>query len=298
MQFVDQHPKLVKYGLAISAMVVTFSFLMPVLLGVASAIGAVGTAFTILTGIVTGAIPVYGGIALLLGTISWPIYLLGAAIAALAVIWALNLGDIRGKTEWFVEGMVRAFFVLVDWIGKSADMVIDAMNKVREGLGMEAIDYEYHPDRAFKAYQKFKNDMKSEFEDFSVADMFGVDAIDMDGLTTVDEYTGMLAENAAEYADNMERANAANAEIAATSFGYEGAAGTRRGAAYRREHDPDWDEAAYEARTSTMREAKAAAGVAPGTVYSMNINVENMNTNAENEDELGEIVITSVKGSK
>lgn len=117
LAFIDRHPMITKFVVAIGAIIVAFSFMLPIVTAVATAWGALTTAAALAAAVLTGVIPVGTAVGAVIAAIGGPITLIAAAIAIFAGLWATNMFDIRDKTKVVIDFIIDKFTALVNKIG-------------------------------------------------------------------------------------------------------------------------------------------------------------------------------------
>jgi len=145
LRYVDDHPKLFKFALAVMFAATAFAFLIPIINGTMFVIGAltpiisgIGVALGVLaTFLVTGFIPAWVG--------AWfaalgPITLVAVAIAILGTMWVFNTGGIRDSTASMADDVIGILYQLGKGIWGAAYVINLGINEIRKALGMEEND--------------------------------------------------------------------------------------------------------------------------------------------------------------
>lgn len=135
----------------------------PVLVGVASIASAIATLGPIIVGIggfFTAALPIIGGaLAAIVGAITWPVILIGAAIAGLGYMVYANWEKIKGWFNAGVAGVKSVLNALPAWLtsigGSMMQGLLMAINPA--ALAIKLIQMAKNGITAFKAYLGIKS---------------------------------------------------------------------------------------------------------------------------------------------
>ena len=108
-KWIDEHPKITKLIVTLGLAAVAFSFMVPVVTAIGTALGMLISGVTAVSAVLTGGVTVTGLIGAAIAAIGGPITLIIAAVALLAAAWATNLFGIRDKTKSAVNFIVETF---------------------------------------------------------------------------------------------------------------------------------------------------------------------------------------------
>lgn len=202
LNFIDKHPNIVKFALAIAFAAAMFVTLVPAITAVLTIGGylitfitGLGTILGVLTTfLVTGFIPAWVGAWLAaLG----PITLVAAAISVLATLWVFDIGGMRDITSGVVTGIVDSFWWMVGQLMNAANYLVDKLNAVRDALGFEPIiPLEFDVDRAKDAYREMGKNLKTVLED-TMDESIGIDFLD-----STQQSADYIARESAEFLKN------------------------------------------------------------------------------------------------
>lgn len=135
-KWVDEHPEITKLVVTIGAAVVAFSFILPVVMAVAGAIGTMIGVATTLGGILAGSTTIIGGLGAVIALLGGPITLIIAAVALLAAAWATNLFGIRDKTKSVVSTLKGVWDSFTGFITDHKDKITNVLLLLTGPIGM------------------------------------------------------------------------------------------------------------------------------------------------------------------
>ncbi len=177
LRFIDRHPTIIKFGLAIAFAAAMFVTLIPTITAVLTIGGylitlitGIGTALGVITTfLVTGFIPAWVGAWL---TVLGPITLVAAAISLLTTAWIFDIGGMRDITKNVIEEIVDMFFWVIDKMFWFVNKSIDLGNKLRKMAGKEPIEFQFDIEGARVNMGRFFKQMKLDL-------MYPEDAFDI-----------------------------------------------------------------------------------------------------------------------
>lgn len=284
MKYIDEHPKIVQFGLAIATTVLIFSWLYPAIIAASTAIGLFTTLYATMVFVMTGSIPVIGTVSTLLLTIEWPLVLIAAAIALLASVWIFNLGGIRDFTVKIVDDIKDTFWDMVDTAEHYINVLAQMYNDLIDKLGIDApkiglIDWE---DYAKESIQK----VKDVFDvDLGIGEYLDLPDVHLDDLMS--EKTIYDEINAVTEEINENLIEQTNINKTLLSQMYEQQEEEKRIRKSVTGGDPFAYESALTFETAAdVQAAREAGKIRAGDTY---IVIENMNTKADVDEGLEEI---------
>jgi len=287
--WIDKHPQITKFIVTLGLAVITFSYLYPLLISIQSA-------WLILTGVLTGSIPVLSAIAGLVAAINWPIVILTGVIAVLAAAWITNFGGIRDYTKDIITDIVDGFWWMMEQLFKVTNKLIEGVNKIRESIGLEPTLKTYDVDKARKGmgemFEKMGEDVKGKLD---VSSYLEFDPIDIEDLRHIEEYTGAMSE-AKQSADaidtSLDNANDSVSKAANTWYEQFDLSKIDEGSKPRRGvyATPAKE---YSSREEVQK-ARDRGELKPGDVFTINIESVNTKSDEDNIDEVASTVSRSV----
>ena len=200
LNFIDKHPNIVKFALAIAFAAAMFVTLVPAITAVLTIGGyliifitGLGTILGALTTfLVTGFIPAWVGAWLAaLG----PITLVAAAISVLAALWVFDIGGMRDITKTVFEEIGDMFWSLVDKMIWFINKSIDLGNKLRELAGKEPIEIEFDVENS-------KGNIERGLKQLKLDALYPSDSISMDFLDSTQQSADYIARESAEFMKN------------------------------------------------------------------------------------------------
>ena len=218
-----------------------------------------------------------------------------AAIALLAAAWYTNFGGIRDFTDKVVNEVKDLFWDSVDALEHYINTLIVMHNDLVEKLGVgekwQLIDFDGDVKSELESYSKAIDEyIKQPISDAFSLDTGGLSVFNISEIDAAEEAVNSMVEDAQAIADaNIAGAEAANSMAAAYNTMKSGRIAMPAG--YSSSDEPDVTEfGSYE----DVEAARAAGTLKSGTVWSVNVNVDKVNTKDTDGDSLGDAVNRAV----
>ncbi len=302
-QFFDQHPIILQTAKTVAVASVMFLALEGAVAlasaayaGYLAMIGFVNAAMLVYNGVMVGAITWTAVLESLLALLGGPITLIIIAISLLAAAWYTNFGGIRDFTGKIVDGIIGMFWDGIDALEHYINTAIVMYNDLMDKLGMSdkklgLVAFESDMRDVFKsggdAIEKY---ITEPINDVFSIDTGGFSVFDLTNMEAAEEAVNSMVEDAQAIADaNIAGAEAANSMAAAYNTMKSGRIAMPAG--YSSSDEPDVTEfGSYE----DVKAARAAGALKAGTVWSVNVNVDKVNTKDTDGDSLGDAVNRAV----
>lgn len=212
LYYIDKHPNIVKFSLAIGSVVIALAFLPPIMTAISGLAWVLTGVLATLNVAFLTSTTTLGFLSTLLAAVGGPITLVIAAVAFLAAAWATNLFGMRDVTKQIVDEIIVLFADLEEPLYKHGENLMDLRNKIRNMFGKESIEYLTWDEKEEKEKmdifaENFKNKyiaVTNSVKDESINSMF-----DVDRLGILDEYTGANSEIARRIREVEEATKAA-----------------------------------------------------------------------------------------
>lgn len=212
-RWVDKHPTITKLIAVIVGGAVAFSYILPIVVSVASAIGSLIAFVGGLITAVTSATSVVGAIGAVIAFLGGPITVIIGIVALLAAAWTFNLFGIRDVTKNVLDWVKEKFIGFVNFLGPIlATMVnlhIKTFNKIIDLLNYAGADLDHITELQFT---KLENKVKETEDVVSTS----VDAMDSDIDKSVDGISSSLDSGTDSFDDFANSANSSVGSVKAS----------------------------------------------------------------------------------
>ena len=172
LKYIDEHPSITKFALAIGFVAISFSILLPIVGAVSYALAGLASYLTLLTMLTAGG--ALAAIGASLAALFSPIIVLTLLISILAAAWIFNIGGMREFTSAAVDVMVDDFWWMIDKLMGAVNYIVEKTNEIRTALGFEPIiPMVYDADKSREAFRQMGRDIETIKAGAQTGDVFG-----------------------------------------------------------------------------------------------------------------------------